>query len=118
MQRYSVGWWARVLEEWNASGEAGHLANLGIASFKVLNSPLPTVVIHWDKRGTGTILPADSFTPLCFAATAANWQAFIDGEFGAAMGVLTRRIRLEGNPVAVLPYTAAFNRLAKVSRRI
>ena len=116
MQQYSAQWWAAVLDKWNASSEADQMARLGTTSFAVLDSSLPAVAIHWDERGQGHLLPSGTSAPLRFEATASDWRAFIDGEFNAAMGVLTRRIRLIGNPVAVLPYTAAFNQLAKVSR--
>jgi hypothetical protein len=116
MQPYTVEWWSRVVEAWNSSPTSSHLAGIGYVSFEVLGSDQPIVTVCWDSAGIGSIAPELSDAPVRLAATAAHWRAFIDGEFTAVMGVLSRRIQLTGNPVLVLPYTSAFNRLAQLSR--
>lgn len=116
-------WWDAVLHAWNDSPYTSELAGLGLVCFRIQQEleteALQPIYVHWDSVGVAKhhdFQTSDSTAIIpCFTAPDAVWEAFVRGEFSATMGVLRGLIRFEGPLNRVLPYTIAFNRLAKVA---
>jgi len=112
----SEAWWELVLDAWNASAYTQSLARFGLASFETTDSGLPPVWVYWDSAGIAERRLRGTYDSPKFSASAANWMAFFNGDFTAAMGMMRMKIRFRGPVRRVIPYTGAFNNLARVSR--
>ena len=116
LERFSPAWWGCVAEHWNISQYRAEMVGFGDASFEVLNADVRLVTVQWDKNGTATVLSEPVEGCAIFSATHENWTEFVRGQFTAVMGVLQGRIIFRGSAIIILPYTTAFNHLAKVAR--
>ncbi|WP_394412961.1 hypothetical protein [Roseateles sp. BYS78W] len=91
------------------------LAGFGAARFVVADGQ-GDVVVEWGIDGMATRCEAPPSGCPVFTATAVHWVQFVSGDFTAAAGVLSGKIHFQGSIRTLLPYTLAFNELAKVAR--
>lgn len=111
-------WWDKLIEEWNRSSFKNKLAGFGPICFQVLDSDFAPVWIEWDTVGRAEHIDVQTKDSPCLSASEANWMAFINGEFTATTGVLQGRITYRGELSQILPYSLAFNHLAKAAALI
>ncbi len=111
-------WWDKVVEAWNNSHQRGALAGLGLLCFEVLDGDYESACIEWDSVGYARRLLPWSTPCSTLSATVSNWWDFVSGRFSATMGVLQGRLQFRGEMTQILPYSAAFNRLAEVARTV
>ena len=113
---FGPDWWDKVLAAWNASGCRHSLGGFGLSSFRVSDMDVERIWVYWDAEGNASRESAGATDVPTFSASRRDWLDFIDGRFTATAGVLRRRLHLEGSFRQVLPYTKAFNNLARVAR--
>jgi len=117
MNEFDSGFWRRVSRRWNDDPDRRSLGGLGACEFRVIDRAVQPTRVSWDADGLARVAP-DEEPHTILSATHQAWRSFIAGEFTATRGMLTQRIRVEGEPVRLLPYTKAFNRLAAVARSV
>jgi len=115
--RYSRDWWLLVAKAWNSSDQCDLLAGFGDVTFEVLDSDIPAVTLSWNKSGHALIVDGPGLETCKLSAPAPRWDDFVNGKFGAAVGVLTGKIRYSGSLARLLPFPRGFDRLAEVARR-
>ena len=118
MELFSKDWAEGFVHEWNASSVASKLRGLGSVTFRVTDAGESLVTLHWSERGQAKLLDEVDCTAPMLSASMADWLAFVRGEFSATAGVMDGRMRFEGQLTAILPYTLAFNDVAKVAGRV
>jgi hypothetical protein len=118
LTRFSILWWDRVVGEWNVSEHPGILGGLGTICFEVLDRDPLTVYLTWDHLGYAERLESPVEDAVRFSANATDWDAFIDQEFTATIGIFSGRLIYKGSLRRILPYSIAFNVLAKVAQRV
>jgi hypothetical protein len=109
-------WWASVLEAWNLSAYRPSLENLGTVCFEVNEGP--SVFVHWDVQGFGTVLDEEVSQAPRFKASEQQWEEFVRRQFSAVAGVMLGHIEFHGAVSAILPYSDAFNHLADIANEV
>lgn len=104
------------VEAWNKSKHRSRLAGFGPCCFAVEGEPSRQLCLDWDEDGVVSRVE-DRRWPT-FSASLDEWSSFIAGEFPAALGLLSGRLRYNGRIGAIVRYSLAFNDLPAVARTI
>jgi putative sterol carrier protein len=115
LQFFSHAWWQAWVDLWNNSDHQISLANLGKVEFQTSEEPVCRIFLLFDELGNAKIVEFNR-AEIVFTATLKDWWLFVNGEYTATMGVLTRRIKISGNIAQVLPFSKAFNNMALVAQ--
>lgn len=113
---FTPDWWDQVLHAWNGSEYRPSLAGFGEASFRVSDMDVEEIWVRWDAGGRAERVSGGDPSAPKFTASCQGWLGFIEGRYTATVGVMRRHLQVEGSFRRVLPYTRAFNNLARVSR--
>ena len=105
------------MKGWNNSPYKRSLKNLGSIRFIMLDLDKACYTIHWDADGTASYLETDEGVKMTFGATHENWNRFFRGSFKASEGVMTGKIKFQGEFRAILPYTLKFNNIGFAEKR-
>lgn len=114
----STEWWVEVVQTWNSHLEKGSLSDFGVSRFEVTDSDLPPVLIHWDEKGNAALLSTDTREATAFRASLKSWRSFVNGDFNAVYGIVSRKIDFKGSAIFILPYIAGFKVLAEAANSV
>ena len=112
---FSPDWWDQVIAAWNASPHTDSLAGLGAITFKILDEEA-AACLEWDAAGQARRLEAPAEGAPGLGATREHWRQYIAGEFKAAVGVMTGKLKFEGNMAALLPFAEGVQQFVEISR--
>lgn len=95
------------------------MAGFGAAIFRILDHAGQEVALVWDEQGFASICKSLSSAQDCILATSADeWRKFLNGEYGAAEGVLLGRLKYQGRLGRLVPYAGAFSDVRRIARLI
>ena len=120
---YDRAWSEKFMELWNSRKDTARvLAGMGKVRFVSLARDTISALFEFDSAGQARLLdiaksiPADSIP--AFTALLERWADFMEGKFGAIVGVVAGKIRYKGPATLAFKYGRAFDSVAPVGRRV
>ena len=119
---FDKAWSQKFAELWNINPDTAKVfGGMGKVHFVSLGTDTVDALMNFDSTGKAAVLGvAKSFpkdTLPAFSALLEKWAEFMEGKFGAVKGVMTGKIKFQGNWAVAFKYGFKFDKVAPVGKR-
>lgn len=106
------------VRHWNHSSRRRSLAGIGRMRLCCEQFPSQAIILSFDNDGFVELASQANVYEFTISADINDWLEFFNGAFKATEGVLSGKLKLEGDLQHVLPYSKAINTIVDVANQV